>query len=297
VAVRSPAPEAPVFAFYRLATIGWANPLLKLTIDMFRECPGEEVVVDLSEVTFIDAFGVTYLAACLHRLDTFQECRRVWIRPPRDQRVNQHLQNVGFYESIGLADKFQARQPSSDRVDLIHVRELEPGFIDSLLEFLAALQPFGDGVRASIRMTLIELLQNFVEHSHSEGGAWICGQLHPRPKGSTVPRITLCFLDLGIGIPGSLKTVPKYSKLQDEPLIELSVEDGVSAREGARGRGLTMIHRFVKINGGSMAIVSNRGRAKFPADRRPIPEKLDTEFPGAAVFLSLKPTAKGLYEV
>lgn len=219
------------------------------------------------------------------------------MKPPGDERVSKHLQNVGFFEAIGLSEHFQAREPRTDRVDLVHVRALEPGFIDNLLDFLERLQPFGEGVRPSIRMTLIELLQNSVEHSKSERGVWICGQFHPRPLSGKLPRITLCVLDLGVGIPNSLRSLPQYRDRRDEPLIEISVDDGVSAQGSGRGRGLTMIHRFIKANGGSMTIVSCAGKARFPPDRRPIPEKLEANFPGSAVFLSLSPTAKGLYQL
>lgn len=136
------------YRFYRLATIGRSNPLLRSTVELLGE-PPQELTVDLSEVTFVDSFGVTYLAACVqHCLERGTPVR---IRPPRNEPVSKYLQNVGFYESFGMGEHFPARRPSVDRVDLIHISALEPGFIDHLLDFLEHIQPFEPGLRQSIR--------------------------------------------------------------------------------------------------------------------------------------------------
>jgi ABC-type transporter Mla MlaB component len=207
------------FTFYRLSTIGWANPLIKSTGQLLCGDLPEECTLDLSQVEFVDSFGVTYMAAC------FQSCMasqsRCFVLPPRNQEVNNYLIDVGLYESAGLGQYFRPRSPSSARVDLVHVTQLQPGFIDFLLDFLEHMQPFATGVRPSMRLTLVELLQNFVEYSGSIEGAWVAGQFHPRPKGSpNVPRVTLCFLDRGRGIPDALRTVRKYRRIGDARLIE-----------------------------------------------------------------------------
>jgi len=139
-----------------------------------------------------------------------------------------------------------------------------------------------------MRMALIELVQNFAEHSGSVFGAWASGQ---KFRG----RITLCLLDLGKGIPSSLRGVPKYHRMRDPHLIELSTEEGVSAAATSRGRGLFVIRRFVRANEGTMTIISGKGRVRFRPDRKPMRDEIDGFFPGTAVFLSLVPTKRGLY--
>lgn len=281
------------FPFYRLATIGWANPLLRSTVSLLAD-PPEELVIDLSAVTFTDSFGVTYLAACVHR--TLEHGAKVRIRPPRAPAVNRYLRDVGFYESFGIDEHFPARSPlSAHRVDLVHIRALEPMFIDKLLTFLEALQPFEPGLRPSMRLSLMELVQNFAEHSGSPAGAWACGQVHPYSKETRAPRVTLCLLDLGHGIPDKLRTVEKYRRFSDTKLVELATEEGVSSVDESRGKGLSTIRRFARANGGVMTIVAGEARVRFRADRRPEGFVLDECFPGTAVFLSLVPTAQGLY--
>lgn len=274
------------FPFYRLATMGWANPLLRQTVTLLRPEPPAEILVDLSRIEFIDSFGITYLAAC------FENCRgssKVRVRPPARQAVNNYLQDAGLYEAIGLGEHFRPRIPKEDRVDLKHVKGFEPLFVDSLLNFLESLQPFAPGLKESMRMSLLELVQNFAEHSGSVSGAWVSGQRYKS-------RITLCVIDLGRGIPALLRTVGKYRRYRDSHLVELATEEGVSSvTESSRGLGLSTIRRFVRVNRGMLTIVAGRGRVRFRADRRPIRDELDEPFPGTAVFLSLVPTSRGLY--
>jgi anti-sigma regulatory factor (Ser/Thr protein kinase) len=246
------------------------------------------VIIDLSSLTFTDSFGLTYLAACLHVVSSSVSGS---VRRPRREDVHKYLLDAGFYESLGVGDRFGPRKPSADRVDLVHITAVQPAFIDQLLDFLENMQPFEEGLRPSMRMALLELVQNFAEHSGSDPGAWISGQFHPRSK-----RITLCVLDLGRGIPNALRTLRKYQRIRDPQLVELATQEGVSSIPGERrGLGLNTIRRFVRTNGGTLTIMSYKGYVKFYPDRRPAPKRLDVPFPGTAVFMSLVPTQRGLF--
>ncbi len=278
------------YSFYRLATIGWANPLLKQTLPLLGEALEREVLVDLSEVVFMDAFGVTYLAACLERCRTLDAIPKILIRRPKSEKAYKYLLDTGFYESVGISNQAEARRPSKGRVDLVHIEALEPLFVDGLLDFLEGVQPFVSGLKESMRMSFYELMLNFAEHSGSQFGAWASGQRY-------ADRVTLCLLDLGRGIPDSLRTIKKFAPRSDPDLIELSTAEGISAAAGTnqRGLGLTVIRRFVRANRGTMTIISGTGRVRFRPDRKPIRDKIHGNFPGTAVFLSLVPTERGLY--
>ncbi|MGH7933941.1 MAG: ATP-binding protein, partial [Candidatus Binataceae bacterium] len=276
------------FSFYRLATVGWANRLLRDTVPLLHGAAPEGVTLDLSNLVFVDTFGITYLAACFHAVTSSV---RGFVRPPRKKEVDDYLLDVGLYEAGGLGGHFRPRKPSADRVDLIHVTELEPLFIDQLLDFLEHMQPFEEGLRPSMRMALLELIQNFAEHSGSKAGAWVSGQFHPQRN-----RITLCVLDLGRGIPSALRGLPKYRRLGDARLVELASEEGISSvPHASRGLGLNTIRRFVRSNGGLLKLVAGEGQVTFRPDRRPESKKLDLPFPGTIAFLSLVPTKRGLF--
>lgn len=276
------------FPFYRLATAGWANRLMRDTVSLLVYDVPDGLVLDLSNLEFVDTLGITYLAACFHTVSAKVSGS---VRPPRKKEVNNYLLDVGLYEAIGLGDRFRPRKPSRDRVDLIHITELEPLFIDHLLDFLERRQPFDQGLRGSMRMALLELIQNFAEHSGSTAGAWVSGQFHPKSN-----RITLCVLDLGRGIPEALRTLPKYRRFRDVRLVELATEEGVSSvPHASRGLGLSTIRRFVRSNGGSLKLLAGKALVSFPPDRRPSGKALDTRFPGTVAFISLVPTERGLF--
>jgi hypothetical protein len=137
----------------------------------------------------IDSFGIAVLAASFYVL--VSSGIHGFIRPPKRQDVHRELLDMGLYESLGV-DRFGPRTPRTDRVDIKHITAFQPGFIDHLLDFLEHMQPFEEGLRLSIRMALLELVQNFSEHSRSDIGAWVAGQLDPRDN-----RVNLCIMDFG----------------------------------------------------------------------------------------------------
>jgi anti-sigma regulatory factor (Ser/Thr protein kinase) len=203
--------------------------------------------------------------------------------------MHEELLNAGLYEAIGI-DRFGPRKPRRDRVDIVHITALQPGFIDHLLDFLESVQPFEESLRASMRMALLELVQNFSEHSGSAHGAWVVGQFDPREK-----RIGLCVLDQGVGIPDSLRVLTRYRSFGDESLIENATRLGISSTAASRGLGLNTIRRFVAANEGVLTILAGSGLVKFEAREAPQHRKLRVRFPGTAVFMSLVPTKRGLF--
>jgi anti-anti-sigma regulatory factor len=221
------------YRFPRGATVERADDLLKIAAPLLKGDIYSGLLVDLSQLESVDSFGITLLAACFHSLMSLGG-PRFGAAPGKDE-THLELLNMGLYESIGIGDHFQPRRPSRDRVDIVHINSLQPGFIDDLLNFLERMQPFEEGLRPSIRMSLLELIQNFYEHSGAHLGAWVAGQFAPDIK-----RITLSVLDSGIGIPESLRALPRYRNYGDERLIEVATREGVtSVPKSSRGLGLS----------------------------------------------------------
>lgn len=115
------------------------------------------------------------------------------------------------------------------------------------------------------------------------------GQFDPTQK-----RIGICVLDLGIGIPTSLRTLTKYRSYGDERLIESATRLGISSTAGSRGLGLNTIRRFVAANEGTLTILAGAGLVKFEA-QRVMHRKLRVPFPETSVLMSLLPTKRGLF--
>jgi hypothetical protein len=175
----------------------------------------------------------------------------------------------------------------------VHIQALEPLFIDHMLDYLEQGHPMERGLRSSFRLALIELVQNFAEHSGSSAGAWVSGQFHPQAK-----RATICVLDLGKGIPNKLRTVRAYSRRRDATLIELSTREGVTSAPESRGKGLATIREIARVNRGKLTIIAGNARVLFRAHRRGAEKfELDRPFPGSAVFLSLELNSRGLFDL
>jgi len=126
--------------------------------------------VDLSQLELVDGFGMTVLAACFHSLISAGIPGSV--RRPVKEEVHLQLLDMGCTNRMGIGGRFEPRRPSRDRVDLVHIRALEPEFIDSLLDFLERMQPSRKGYDPRCAMALLELIQNFSEHSQASLGAW-----------------------------------------------------------------------------------------------------------------------------
>jgi hypothetical protein len=273
------------------ATIDNAGSILRESSALLEGKVMPGFVLDLSKLVEVDSFGITYLAACVRAVVAAKITG--FVRRPRSEDLHRFLLDVGLYEEIGISERFGPRTLSKDRVDIIHIKQLEPLFIDYLLDFLETMQPFERGLRPSIRMALMELVQNFAEHAGSRQGAWASGQLNAQRD-----RMTLGLLDLGKGIPDVMRTIPGFRRLGDAKLIELSTEEGISSAATtprARGLGLAMIRRFVKSNSGTLTILAARGIVRFPPEGRPVLKSTGVRFRGTAGFMSLVPTRRGLF--
>jgi hypothetical protein len=98
---------ADEYAFYRLATVGWANSLIRSTAPVLYGEAKDGVMLDLSNLEFTDSFGLTYLAACFH-IVVSSRIHGIVLRPRRDD-VHKYLLDAGFYEGLGFGERFGPR--------------------------------------------------------------------------------------------------------------------------------------------------------------------------------------------
>src|SRR5271166_5873251 len=93
------------FTFYGRFTIGYAGLLLARVAELLTDPLPEEVVLDLSRVEFIDTFGVNLLAACCHTV--LESDSKGYVDPPKNEKVNDYLLDMGLYESLGMGRSFK----------------------------------------------------------------------------------------------------------------------------------------------------------------------------------------------
>ena len=109
----------------------------------------------------------------------------------------------------------------------------------------------GEGSLQALEWCLNEVLDNVLQHSIT-GNGYIMGQIHKTNK-----RISICIVDTGIGIYKSLvETV--YAPRTPIDAITKALEEKVTRDERiGQGNGLWGLSEIIKMNGGSLRIVSN----------------------------------------
>jgi signal transduction histidine kinase len=133
---------------------------------------------------------------------------------------------------------------------------------------------------AAVRYCISELLRNAIEHSGSDGGAFVCA--HNFDEG-TPPRVTVAVADCGIGIRKHLSRAHADAAENDEAAIRMALQPGVTgalagmygAPDNA-GAGLFITRSIAKGTGGYFLIVSGKSayrlrRAKDEAEQTELP--------------------------
>jgi anti-sigma regulatory factor (Ser/Thr protein kinase) len=131
-------------------------------------------------------------------------------------------------------------------------------FADDRTAVTAAMH-LADALRATatearlqpLEWSLSELSENVIEHSgRREGSA--CAQAWKASR-----QAELAIADRGIGIVASLKKNARFAEYEDEDLVEIVVERGVTvAAEQGKGQGLYFISRMIEANRGELLIYS-----------------------------------------
>ncbi len=143
------------------------------------------------------------------------------------------------------------------------------------------------GVKDSLKMSIQEILTNVFDHSKSATGCFICAQYYPAKM-----TIRLCITDFGVGILSNLRK--KYGISTDIEAIKLSVKEGVTSRPQSAGFGLTNIRNFIKVNEGTLTIISGKGKVNFYSNKV---ESYNTTkgFEGTIVNLKINANKESFY--
>jgi hypothetical protein len=218
-------------------------------------------IVDLSEVTFVDAYGLVGLACYIAWM--WGDDVPIELTLPESYDVCLYLSRMHLGEVLKLYDvRVNGELPS--------VREHDRR--DSLLE----LERFTD-VRGGERLASFiwerlsghtnpavvdelfeavgELTQNVLDHSGSPAGGFIAAQRYK--AGMPDDRIVIAVGDVGIGICESLQ--PRYGRMTDAEAIERAIRQNVSRLvTPGRGQGLWSVVDGVNRLKGSLSIRTGR---------------------------------------
>ncbi len=184
--------------------------------------------------------------------------------PPNSKKNKKFLSNIGFNKFFALPVEEEikpdnALQLTHKNLQLRRRLKLDPVLVDHLVGFFKEHLKLSEGIRGSLKLSLLETITNVTDHSESASGYYVCAQSYPDEK-----ILIVCIADKGIGILNSLRTVPQYSRLRNDcNAIIKSVEEGVTSRDHAAGLGLNHILKFAKVNEGKVYIVSGLGKVMW----------------------------------
>lgn len=86
----------------------------------------------------------------------------------------------------------------------------------------------------------------------------------------------------------------KYGIIHDIEAIKLAIKEGVTSRPQSAGFGLSNIHNFLKVNEGTLTIISGRGKVNFYSNKVES-YNLTEKFEGTIVNLKINASKESFY--
>lgn len=231
-----------------------------LTPDL--EPKSDEIIFDLTEVTWIDPSGVAALFNIGKWIDGFDNMKVTFRIAERgtgsykNKKAMEYLEDCGFFEEFfGASDIYKKNHAC--RITTLPIRTLgvDQSFswrYNVLKRWLQAST--GRNLEFSgIQVGVEEIFNNIRDHSNRNIGC-VFGQYFPNNS----DRLVITISDFGLGIPTVMRQ--KYGDFKDHELVLKALEEGVSTDSSPsnRGAGLPNIMKSLTSNKiGTVHILTN----------------------------------------
>lgn len=248
-----------------------------MTMSRFDDCLVRDAKsCDLTELVFIDAFGLVSIASSI--LAAHKTAHLPVVSPPAAAQMREHLSRMGMLAFLDeLGQPFEARAPPSDRGDVVvALTRLTSVFEAEQLSHLlwADARRWDAQVLETLSEALWELVANAIEHSGAD--ALLMGQVYERGEPPDHDgRVQIVIGDAGRGIRRSFLEGGAHAPADDADAIELALQYLVSSvPDPGRGQGLTTVVELVTGLRGKVIVRS--GDARFTVeDGRSQPERVE----------------------
>lgn len=262
-----------------------------LSLFLTAERDGQEAIIDLGGVEFIDPYGLGVI--CLLGRYVRGRFQRVIYRLPHDSRLRSYLQRMRFMDAVADDTLFTVSEISDDVGEsdaLLEMTKIEQrGDVEQLLErinvrveqILMAELCYTVREITQFKYVIAELCHNILDHSVNWG--YTCAQRYTdRKRGRKFAVIGV--VDLGVGVRASLSTRFDTSGWTHGRAILNALRKEVS-REPERGLGLYVVRRICEDYDGSLQIRSGDTRVAIRGKR--VTEYRSAFFPGTQVGIVL----------
>ncbi len=267
--------------------------LLELCHPLLTAPPPPSITLDFTTCKFLAHHATTILGGIAHHLEAQNSLLILdleTLAPPIRMNLAQNglLQYLGHNQEPWDGNSIPFRHDSRlDRIDLINYLShswLGKGWLN-----------IHQDLKERIVSKVLEIYLNAFEHSTSPLGVFSCGQHYPNKQ-----RIKLTILDLGIGIPQSVRHFRKAPDLPAAEALQWAFQQGNSTQpiaNTARGVGLDIMKAFIRKNQGKLRIYSHDSFAQITAEkeeygRRKLPFQgtiVDIDLACSSDYYSLSP--------
>ncbi len=262
-----------------------------------------DVRIDINfQHKWFDANMCSSLGALLHKYET--EHGATFKLLNMRQGTQEIMQRNGFLQQFGNYPELQNGYGTTiryARFDRDQSREFRDYIEQNFYRGARGLPEMTQQLLSKFRESIGELFDNAIEHSETEMGIFVCGQLFPRNK-----KLLFSVVDLGIGFSENIR---KYlnREFSAEEAIEWALEGSNTTRSQQKkkpgGFGLKLIKQFIALNKGRIIIVSDAGYYEMNsgvpiAGQKPTTiTRLNGRFPGSAISFEINTADTHRYDL
>lgn len=250
-------------------------------------CEQPEVVVDFVPCTYFEANLASVLGALL--VKALSGGKTIWIHAPVKPGVKRSLSRIGFLAAFDVPTLNKDKETfiPYTRFLLSESQNESQKFKTYIEEHLINKQQFPHHTQRAgkyILESIFEVFANALTHGNCSH-VYCCGEYHPN-KNPAVLDMTI--VDCGQTIVGNVNNfLAKRGQASKSPVeaIEWAFADGHTTKDVPGGIGLWELQKFIKMNAGSLQIVSDRGMVEYHEGKYRSTE-MAIAFPGTIVNMA-----------
>jgi len=246
-------------------------------------CGHQVVEVNFVPCTYFEANLGAVLGSLLDKAQS--NGKTIWIRLPVYPGVRRSLSRIGFFAA------FNSPTPTQERETFIPYKSFplseSQSFKNYIEDYLIKKQHFPQHTKRAgiyILESIFEVFANALTHGNCSH-VYCCGEYHPN-KNPAVLDMTI--VDCGQTIVGNVNNfMAKCEKGSKSPVeaIEWAFANGNTTKDVPGGIGLWQLQEFIKLNSGSLQIVSDKGMVGFH-DGNYNSSEMAIAFPGTIVNMA-----------
>ncbi len=223
-----------------------------------RFAPGvSEVVFDFSECFFVEPFHVVLLACLIE--EYYLNGVNIIFLPGENLALRQYLTTIHFFEywdnGFNREDYTQNTKMTNLCLWKLNPPRLTPyvNYAQHYFETNFLQEKSVD----PLNITLAELFNNIIDHANSPVTGYTTSQFYP-----ILNKMKVAICDFGTGIPFKINTfLQKHNKpvLLPHDALRIAFEKAFSTKSSPqnRGFGLDTLRAIIKMNNGTLRVVSN----------------------------------------